>query len=133
MCADDLRKGLKSRMDVVQREIDRLKKQKDLIDWKLKQAQSQLNIWRGAYEMEADSLGQPSLPLPTTEGKTYRFAGMRLIDALALLRKEQPRISKKEACKILNEEGFNFRTNRHLSAVHFAWIALEQKEKRGGR
>jgi hypothetical protein len=131
MKSANLARQLQHRMDKIQKEIDKLKGGREKIDRKLKEAQSRMNIWRQAYEMEVGRTGKPRLPISTKEDKTYRFAGMRLVDALALVRQEQAGITKEQAHKILVEEGFNFRTGRSRNAVHFAWVALDNRKKRG--
>lgn len=129
----DIRKELEGRMAEIQNEIGNLREERETISKKLLAAEAKLIALRTVYGMEAERLGESKAPLFVGKGAPSRFTGMKLIEALALVRKGNPKISKREACKILEREGFNFRTNRHLSAVHFAWIALEQKEKRGGR
>lgn len=127
--AVDLREELKSRIVRVQQEVEDLKAEKDKIDKKLQDADAKLNTWRRAYEIEAERVGETGLPLFVKSGKSYRFAGMRLIDALAMLRKEQPAINKEQAREILETGGFDFRGKRPLPAVHFAWVALNRKKK----
>ena len=131
--ANDFRQELESIMAEIQQNIASMREERDKIDEQLRDADSALAALRTVYEIKSKQLGEHSTPLFVGKGAPSRFAGMKLINALVILRKEKTGISKREACKILERERYNFRTNRHLSAVHFAWIALEQKEKRGGR
>ena len=128
----DIRKDLESMMAEIQEKIAFMRKERDGIDEQLRDADSALASLRTVYEIQAKRLGEHKAPLFVGKGAPSRFAGMKLTNALALLRKEKPGISKREACKILEKEKFNFRTNRHLSAVHFAWVALD-KRKKGGK
>ena len=128
----DIRKELESRMAEIQKEMGVLREKRDEIDKKLGHKEARLTALRVVYGIEAERMGESKVPLFTGRGAPPRFTGMKLIDALVLLRKEKPGISKRMACAILERGGFNFRTDRHLSAVHFAWITLERKEK-GGR
>ena len=125
----DIRKELETRMTTIQKEIDKLKEEKAKIDKKLQDADLKLGALRVVYQTEAERFGEPSLPLFTGKGKSYRFAGMKITEALSILRKEQPEISKRQARDILEKEGFDFRGKRSLSAVHFAWVALERRNR----
>jgi len=125
----DIRKELENRMALLQKEIDDLRRHREAIDRKLQEADSKMYALRVVYETESDRWGEPSLPLFVGKRKSYRFAGMKLIEALELLQGENPEIDKKQAHDILVKEGFDFRTKRTLSAVHFAWIGLERKKK----
>ncbi len=128
---NDIREELQRRMAEVQERVDKLLSERDMIDELLQATQVRLRALRVVYENEAERLGVGKAPLFVGEDAPSRFTGMKLTNALTLLRKEKPGITKRVACKILEKEGFNFRTNRHLSAVHFAWIALERKLKGG--
>lgn len=127
---DDFRAELESIIDEIQRQIVSMRQERERIDEKLRDADSALASLRSVYDIQSRRLGETRARFWGREGAPSRFTGMRLIDALALVRKEQPRISKREACKILEKEGFTFRTNRHLSAVHFAWIALDRRKEK---
>jgi hypothetical protein len=128
----DIRAELERFMVEIQNQIVSLRDKRDKIDEQLKDADSALAALRKVYELQSKRMGEYKAPTFPIKGSPSRFTGMKLIDALALIRKENPGIKKRDACKILEKEAFNFRTDRHLSAVHFAWIALERKRK-GGR
>lgn len=132
----DLRRELETRIHEIQSEIAFLQADRAKIDEKLKAMEEKVAALRTVYGMEAERLGEPKAPLFPEKGKPYRFAGMRLIDALAVIRDENPRIlkmpfgkPKREALKILQQEGFDFKGKRPLPAVHFAWIALDRRKK----
>jgi hypothetical protein len=88
-----------------------------------------LSALRVVYGIEAERLGETRVPFWGREGAPSRFTGMKLTEALALLQKERPGINKKQAHRILVDEGFNFKSKRTLNAVHFAWITLDRREK----
>lgn len=125
----DIREELEARMTEVQKEIGALQQERDKIEEKLQDAEVKLGALRRVYEIEAERLGEPRIPLFARKGAINRFAGMKLIDAIALLRKENPRIDKYAAHKQLVKEGFDFRGKRSLPAVHFAWVALDRRGK----
>lgn len=127
----DIRKELEARIAKIQSEIGVLQGRRANIDEKLVEVEKMLGALRMIYAVEVKSLGESKVPLFTSKEQPYRFIGMKLTDALAILQKEKPTITKKEAVKILEKENFNFRGSRHLSAVHFAWIALGRKKKGG--
>lgn len=126
----DIRAKLEQFMTEIQNNMGLLKSQRDKIDEKLKDADSALAALRRVYELESKRIGEHKPTLFPSKGGPSRFTGMKLIDALTLIRNENPGIKKREACKVLESEAFNFRTDRHLSAVHFAWIALDRRGKR---
>jgi len=125
----DIRKELEDRIATIQKKIGKLQEERSSIDKKLQDAESKLNALRVVYQIEAERFGEYKAPLIPSAGKSYRFAGMRLIDSIALIRKERPGIDKKGVLAILEREGFDFRGKRPLPAVHFAWVALERKKK----
>jgi len=124
----DIRTELEGMITEIQEKIGSLRGERDRIDKTLQDAESALGALRTVYQMQAERFGETKPSLFAKGGKSYRFANMKLIEALELLREENPRIDKKEAHRILVKEGFDFRTKRTLSAVHFAWIALERRK-----
>ncbi len=127
---DDIRKELKIMITDTQNAIVDLQKKKDKINEELQDAESALSALRQVYEIQAKRFGEIEEPLSAKESTSYRFAGMRLIDALAILKKENPKIDKRQAVRLLQEEGYNFRGKRPLTAVHFAWIVLGRKNRK---
>lgn len=125
----DIRVELEARMAKIQKEIGALQAERAKIDEKLKGTEDMLNALRTVYGMEAERLGEKGVPLFPQGGISYRFAGMRLVDALAVIQQENPTIDKRQALKILEGEGFDFRGKRPLPAVHFAWVALSRRKK----
>lgn len=125
----DIRKELENRVTTTQKEIGALVEQREEIDRKLRKVDSELSALRAVYEAEARRFGERKPALFARKGVSYRFAGMRLIDALVAIRKEHPQIDKRGALEILQDDGFDFRGKRPLPAVHFAWVALERRKK----
>ncbi|MBM3119316.1 MAG: hypothetical protein FJ006_07185 [Chloroflexi bacterium] len=126
----DIRQELKNRMDTIQKEIDQLKDERSRIEKMLQDADSRLGALRTVYQIETERLGKPPLPLFTKGEKSYRFAGMKITEALRIIRNEQPEISKRKAQEILKNEGFDFRGKNPGQAVHFAWVVLERAKNR---
>lgn len=102
----DLRSELKSRIDKLQSDVAQMLEERRIIEQKINQAELKLKVWRDAIQIEAEQQGEPPLPLFNNPNQPYRFAGMKLIDAVDLLRKEQPSITKKQARKILEQKQF---------------------------
>jgi predicted nuclease with TOPRIM domain len=122
----DIRKELEERIATIQREITKLKVERSKLDEKLQDADRRMGALRITYESELERLGQPRGSLFAGTGESYRFAGMRVGQALKIIRQENPKITKEQAHKLLVKEGFAFGTKRSKSAVHFAWIGLER-------
>jgi chromosome segregation ATPase len=125
----DIRQGLEERIKEALDEINKLLVEKDDTQAKLREAESRLNALRAVYDTESRRFGEYKPELMPKEKTSRRFAGMKLIEALDLLRKEQPVISKRQALQILESEGFDFRGKRPLTAIHFCWMALDRRKK----
>lgn len=123
----DIRAELEGMMAEIQEKITSMRKERDGIDENLRDADSALASLRTVYEIQSRRFGENKAPLFARKGAVNRFAGMRLVDALATIIKEHPKIDKRGALKILQEEGFDFRGKRPLPAVHFAWVALNSR------
>jgi chromosome segregation ATPase len=127
---NDLRAELKARIDKAQEEISKLEEERRKYDEQITQIDSRLKVWREALQIEAEHWGEPSLPLFSGAAQPYRFAGMKLIDAVESLRKEQPSITKKQIREILERNSFDFHGKRPGTAIHFVWIALERRKRK---
>ncbi|MBC8274655.1 MAG: hypothetical protein H8E40_06790 [Chloroflexi bacterium] len=125
----DIRKELEERIATIQREIGKLKVERAKLDEKLQDADRRMGALRVIYEAELERLGQPRGSLFVGTGKSYRFAGMKVGQALKIIREEYPSITKEQAHDLLVKEGFDFGTKRAKSAVHFAWIGLERVKR----
>ncbi len=130
MQSNDLREELKARIDNSQQELARLQKERNDTEGKISLEETKLKVWRDALEIEAERWGEPSLPLFNKPNQPYRFVGLKLIEAVDLLRKEQPAITKKQIRQILEQNGFDFRGKRPGTAIHAVWVALERRKKR---
>ena len=118
----DIRKELEDRMNVMQTQASDLQRQKDEVDRKLQDITTQLSALRTVYEGEAKRLGGGRSPI-------NRFAGMKITGALQVIRNERPQITKEQAHKILEKEGFDFRGKKPRRVINFAWMALDRKKK----
>lgn len=82
----------------------------------------QLNAMRTVYEGEVRQFGG-------TDSSIKRFAGMGVIEALRIIKAEQPNITRQQAHEILVKEGFDFRGKKSKRVVNFGWMALERSKK----
>jgi hypothetical protein len=129
MQSKDIREELRARITEVQKEIRDLQEERRKTDEKLKDAEKRMAALQQVYGIEAERFGAQKPPLFGGKGVSYRFAGMKLTEALQIIRTEQPKVNKKQARKILEREGFDFRGKRPGSAVHFAWVSLDRRKK----
>lgn len=125
----DIRQELQNWITTVQGEIGKLQAERGKIEEKLQEAEAALSSLRQVYELQAKRFGETTAPLFAKKGTSYRFAGMRLVDAIAVIRRENPGIDKRQTLKMLEKEGYDFRGKRPLPAVHFAWVALDRRKK----
>jgi len=126
----DFRKELEGIMSEIQRQIASMRQERESIDEKLRDADSALAALRTVYDIQSRRLGETRARFWGREGAPSRFTGMRLVDALAIIQQENRQIDKRQALKVLQKEGFDFRGKRPLPAVHFAWVALDRRGKR---
>jgi hypothetical protein len=119
----DIRKGLEDEMAAMQTEASTLERQRDEIDKKLQDVTNQLNALRVIYDGQTRRFG-------ARESSINRFAGMGVVEALSIIKSEQPHISREKAHDILVREGFNFRGKKSKRVVNFGWMALERSEKK---
>lgn len=127
---NDLRVELKARIDKAQEEISELQDERRKYDDQITQIESRLKVWRDALQIEVERLGEPALPLFNRTNQPYRFVGMKLIEAVELLRKDQPSITKKQIRDILEQNNFDFHGKRPGTAIHMVWVALERRKKK---
>lgn len=125
----DLRGEFRNRIAEIEQEVNRLSEEKAKVEVKLQSAEAKLGIWQKAHQIETERWGEPGLPLFGKNEKSYRFAAMRLIDALVILKQEQPEITKQQAAEILKAQGFNFGAKKPNRVVHFAWVVLNKRKK----
>ena len=125
----DIRSELEARIKEAQNQLSILKEERGKIDEKLRTTESEHNALLTVYHIEAKRLGKPTVPPFIRDRIGSRFAGMKLTEALVILKKEDPEITKKKAVHVLQQEGFDFRDKRPLSAVHFAMVALSRRKK----
>jgi len=123
----DIREELQRRMGEEQERFDKLFAEKDLIEEELAAINSRLGALRIVYENEVRRLGALA-----RGDRVSRFAGMRVIEALRIIKAEQPNITRQQAHEILVKEGFDFRGKKSKRVVNFGWMALDRK-KRGSK
>ncbi len=131
MQSNDLRQELKARIAKAQEEVSKLQDTRNKLDEQILREEARLKVWRDALLIESERLGEPSLPLFSKSSEPYRFAGMRLIEAVDLLRKWQPAITKKQVREMLEKGNFDFRGKRPGTAIHMVWVQLDKKRKKG--
>ena len=127
---NDLREELKARIEKAQEDLKNLLEKRGKYDEQIAQIQARLKIWGDAFALEREDKGDPNLPLFSKEPQPYRFTGMKLIEAVDSIRKEQPGINKKMAREILEKNSFDFQGKRPGTAIHFVWIALDKRAKK---
>lgn len=121
----DIRHELGNRMSEIEEQIELLKEERNAIDKKIQEADSRLAALRTIYQMENERLGR-IIFVPTKEPS--RFAGMKVTEALSLIRREQPEITKGQALRILKRQGFDFRGKKPRRVINLAWINLERSK-----
>jgi len=126
----DIRQHLKNRIAELENKRKALEEKKVKILSSLADNARQLDALKTVYESEAGRFGEISAPLFKQGEESYRFAGMKVGEALRIIRDEQPQITREEATKILQEGGFDFKGKRPISAVHFAFVAQDRERKR---
>jgi hypothetical protein len=125
----DLRDELKARIERIQKEINQFQTERQKLENQIAEKESTLKVWSNALKIEIEQWGEPNLPLFNKENHPYRFVGLKLIDAVGMLRKEQPGITKEKVREILERNNFDFRGKRPGTAVHMVWVFLDRRSK----
>jgi hypothetical protein len=123
----DIRKELKGRMTAMMAKANSLRQERDEIDKKLEDISTQLNALRVIYESEAKRMGGVATSMQHLAG--MRFTGMGVIEALRIIKTEQPTVTRQQAHNILVKEGFDFQGKKSKRVVNFGWMALERSKK----
>lgn len=106
--------------------------QQEQLAAELKQLDNDIVALNEALNVEARATGQA---IPKLASNGSRLLGLRLGEAIRILRQENPKVTKRGMKHKLLELGFDFKGKRPGSAVHMAWVAVErwQKHKDGER
>lgn len=118
---------ISKKIDTITSDISRLQDEKRNCDTKIEDAQNRLTIWRQALEAERKESGIQQPPLSSGKERLFRFTGMRLIDAIKIIREEQPDVTKQKTRDILEKDGYDFKGKRPGTAVHLAWVILDKR------
>jgi hypothetical protein len=125
----DIRNYLKDRIDKMQKEVSELENKRREIADHLVEKVRELEALKTVYGSESKRLGESAGPLFNQAGKSYRFAGMKVGEALRILLAEQPEVTKRQAAEILQKEGLDFGSKRPVHSVHFALVSLDRERK----
>ncbi|MGA2158113.1 MAG: hypothetical protein ABSG90_02725 [Dehalococcoidia bacterium] len=119
----DFKNFTEEKLSDLRRRAGELEQKKREIALELDEINRKIKAWATVYEEYQDDSGAK---VSIVQG---RFAGMKVGEALRLIRREQPGIDKDKAFQILLEGGFDFQGKRARPSMHFAWIALESEGK----
>ncbi|MBI2985125.1 MAG: hypothetical protein HYY45_00005, partial [Deltaproteobacteria bacterium] len=103
--------------------------ERERLDAEAKQLESDIQALNEALQVEARATGHT---IVKSASNGSRLLGLRLVDAIRLLRQEDPKITKRGARHKLREVGFDFKGKRPGSAVHMAWTITERWKHKGG-
>jgi len=126
----DLQKLLQKRLDELTEKHKSILAQREQLEAQSKQLQTDIAALHEALNVEARATGQ-AIPKTTSNGS--RLLGLKLGEAIRILREENPKMTKRSVRWKLKELGYDFKGKRPGSAVHMAWVAVDrQKHKSGG-
>ena len=125
----DLQKLLQKRLDELTEKHKSILAQREQLEAQSKQLQTDIAALHEALNVEARATGQ-AIPKTTSNGS--RLLGLKLGEAIRILREENPRINKNAIRSRLQEAGFDFKGKRPGSAVHMAWTQLERQKHKSG-
>ena len=101
--------------------------ERELLDIDVKQLETDMLALNEALNVEARTSGQLVKKVPSNGS---RLLGLRLGEAVRILRQETPNISKRKIKNRLQEIKFDFKGKRPGSAVHMAWVVLERQRQK---
>ncbi|MFQ5861285.1 MAG: hypothetical protein ACE5IG_07045 [Dehalococcoidia bacterium] len=122
----DIRPDLEQRLETLRRRLRELHAQRAELEHLIRDVGQQLRTLEAVWRMEMERIGEGDVsPAGFRDG---RLLTLPLGEAVALLRRENPDITKEEVRERLLQAGYDFRGRRVGNAVHAAWLAFEGKE-----
>jgi len=125
----NLQKLLQERLDELTEKHKTILAQRERLEAESKQLQNDIAALHEALNVEARATGHV-IAKSTSNGS--RVLGLKLGEAIRILREENPKISKIGARNRLRDLGYDFKGKRPGSAVHMAWTVLERQKHKGG-
>ena len=125
----DLQKLLLIRLEFLKGKCQKNRTQYKLLDVEYEQFSRDMASINETLKIEA-RLSNQKIEVPPSNGA--RLLGLKLMEAIRILRDENLAISKQEIRQRLEEIGFNFKGKRPGSAVHMAWMVLDRGKNKQG-
>ena len=120
----DLQRLLRERLLDLQREWDGLAAEMEGVRARSESLARHLSIMQQAYNAEVRGREAPE-EQPAVNGRGHPLVGLKLRDAVAVLRDENPGITKQGVRERLEQANFDFNGKRHGNAVHMAWVGVD--------
>jgi len=125
----ELQKLLHTRLEELSAKHKALREKRQELDTEIKQLESDMVALNEALNVEARATGRV-IAKPPSNGS--RLLGLRLGEAIRILREENPKLTKRAIKHKLLEFGFDFKGKRPGTAVHMAWTQLERQKHKSG-
>lgn len=125
----ELQKLLHGRLEELSAKHKALREKRQELDTEIKQLENDMIALNEALNVEARATGRV-ITKPPSNGS--RLLGLRLGEAIRILREENPKATKRGIKGKLLELGYDFRGKRPGTAVHMAWTQLERQKHKSG-
>ena len=126
----ELERLLHKRLEELMSKRKAIRARREELDTEDKQIENDIMALNEALNVEARATGQAIAKPASNNGS--RLIGLRLMDAIRILRKENPKIDKRGVRFKLQDLGFDFKGKRPGSAVHMAWMVMERQKHKDG-
>jgi len=126
----ELHELLQKRIEELTEKHKKILSEREWLEAEAKQLQADIATLHEALNAEARRTGHTISKPASSNGS--RLLGHRLVDAIRILRQEDPKITKKGVKHKLREVGFDFKGKRPGSAVHMGWTITERWKHKSG-
>ena len=124
----ELRRLLDERMESLRRQWQENRAERDRIEQEAEGLMHDLGAIKDALEVEIRHLGE--VIVEHSRDGTSQLLGLKLRDAIALLRREVPGISQKQMRQRLEQVQFDFKGKKPGNAINMASVSLDAQARR---
>lgn len=126
---DDFKEFVEEKITELRTKAEKLEAERSAAAIAWDETNRQIKAYITIYDTEFKQPDGETSPQLTQNTNYGRFTGMKIGQALRLIRQDNPNIKKKEALKVMQDAGYDFQGKKPLPSVHFAWIALEREKQ----
>ena len=125
-----IQSDIEYRLDQLKCRLEALHAERDGLLAQIHDVEGQIAVWQEAWKLEIPEEERRHANVPRADSAIVR---MSLSDAVDHLRRQNPGITKELARIHLETIGYDFKGKKPGSAVHFAWVNVDRRKRKGNR